>query len=138
MHEWLARGSTRGTGWVPILTEPAPLREVIVSGNGKDADLTISLADGRRFEMGAADVTVSADGPVTVRFKRIDDVNAEIRYSGADLEVRSARISFGPDGTDEFRDDVSEWLESSPHANPYRDSLGYCVDAEIVLAPARM
>jgi hypothetical protein len=33
--------------WMLLLEEPAPLKEVVILGNGKDCDFAISLGDGR-------------------------------------------------------------------------------------------
>jgi hypothetical protein len=51
----------KGT-WETILSGQVPLTEVVVDGNGKDCDLTIALADGRRLVAGANQVTVRAEG----------------------------------------------------------------------------
>jgi len=84
--------------------------------------------------MGAADVTVTVDGAMTVTFEQIDDGNVRISYSGPELEARSVRIGYGRYEVDEdFPRDVREWL-----AGGQKDDLRYCVDAEITLAQARM
>ena len=62
----------KGT-WETILSGRVALTEVVVDGNGKDCDLTIALADGRRLVAGANQVTVSVEGRVNVVVDAIDD-----------------------------------------------------------------
>jgi hypothetical protein len=122
----------KGT-WETILSGRVALTEVVVDGNGKDCDLTIALADGRRLVAGANQVTVSAEGRVNVVVDAIDDNNLEIRYSGPGLEVRSARVRYGNlEYQEEFRADLRAWLSGDAG----EDGLRYVVDAEITVASA--
>jgi hypothetical protein len=122
----------KGT-WETILSGQVPLTEVVVDGNGKDCDLTIALADGRRLVAGANQVTVSAEGRVNVVVDAIDDNNLEIRYSGPGLEIRCARVRYGNlERQEEFRADLRAWLSGGGG----EDGLRYVVDAEITVASA--
>jgi hypothetical protein len=56
------RAGAREPVWETIVSEPAPLAELVTEGNGKDLGLEVALAGGRRLQMGAGDVAVSADG----------------------------------------------------------------------------
>lgn len=110
------------------MPEPAPLAELVIEGNGKDLGLEVALTDGRRLQMGAADVTVSADGQVEMRLERIDDLNLKIRYAGPGLEIRSMQVRFpDPSWQEEFIADTRAFLADGKE-------LDYCVDAKIVLA----
>ena len=122
----------KGT-WETILSGRVALTEVVVDGNGKDCDLTIALADGRRLVAGANQVTVSAEGRVNVVVDAIDDNNLEIRCAGPGLEVRSARVRYGnPEYQEEFRADLRAWLSGGAGEG----GLRYVVDAEITVASA--
>lgn len=128
------------TAWETILAEPASLAEVVIFGNGKDCDLTISLLGGRHFLMTVDHVTVSADSMVTAEFKQVDDLNVKIRYSGPDLEARSVRIGYDdPDLAEEFRESVRKWLscDQDGEYDEENNELRWCVDAEIVLTSSR-
>lgn len=129
MNQWDRYFPHRGD-WESILPNPVQVKEAVLSGNGKDAYFALALSDGTRIEMSAADVTIHADGPMTVQINRLDDLNLEIRYSGSGLLARSARVRFdGYDWQEEFRSDVHEWL-----SNGGRGELGYAVGIEITLA----
>lgn len=94
MSHWTPSGYTRKQRvWHELLPEPAPLTELVICGNGKDLDLELMLASGHKLEMGAADITVSTDGPVEMRLERVDDRNLKIRYAGPSTEIRSMQVS---------------------------------------------
>jgi hypothetical protein len=114
--------------WQTIVSEPAPLAELVIEGNGKDLGLEVALAGGRRLQMGAAEVAVFSDGAVAMRLERIGDRSLKIRYAGPGLEIRSMQVRFpDPDWQEEFIADTSAFLADG-------DELNYCVDAKIVLA----
>ena len=115
--------------WHQLLPQPAPLAELVICGNGKDLDLEFRLADGRRLEMGAGDITVSTDGPVEMRLEHVDDLNLKIRYAGPGTEIRSMQVSW----PDRDQADFTENLRAY-RADPENESIGYCVDANISLA----
>jgi hypothetical protein len=118
-------------GWHSVLAGPAPLADVVIVGSGKDADILITLADGRELSMGADDVTVSADSSVQARITRLDDVNIQIRYCGPGLVARSVRVKYDsrdPEWQDEFLQRLRAWL-----AGDSSGELNFCVDADIVL-----
>ena len=130
MSRW---GSNDKGTWETILSGQVPLTEVVVDGNGKDCDLTIALADGRRLVTGANQVTVTTEGTVNVVVDRIDDNNLDIHYSGPGLVVRSARVRYGDlERAEEFRADLRTWLAGGAG----EDGLRYVVDAEITVASA--
>jgi hypothetical protein len=122
------RAGMREPVWETIVSEPAPLEELVIEGNGKDLGLEVTLAGGRRLQMGAGDVAVSVDGAVEMQLERVDDRNLKIRYAGPGLEIRSMRVRFpDPDGQEEFLADVRAFLADG-------NELSYCVDARITLA----
>ena len=128
----LGEGSADQDDWHSVLVGPAPLADVVIVGSGKDADIRIALADGKRLLMGAGDVTVSADSSVRARIQWLDDVNVEIRYCGPGLVARSVRVKYDsgdPEWQDEFHQDLRAWLASD---SSYE--FNYSVDADIVLA----
>jgi len=105
------RAGAREPVWETIVSEPAPLVELVIEGNGKDLGLEVALADGRRLRMGAGDVAVSAGGTVEMQLERIDDRNLKIRYAGPGLEIRSMRVRFpDPNRQEEFIADVRAFL----------------------------
>lgn len=126
MSQWHA--GAREPVWETIVSEPAPLAELVIEGSGKDLGLEVALAGGRRLQMGAGDVAVSADGAVEMQLERVDDRNLKIRYAGPGLEIRSMRVRFpDPDWQEEFIADVRAFLADG-------SELSYCVDAKITLA----
>ena len=126
MSRWSA--GAREPVWETIVSEPAPLAELVIEGSGKDLGLEVALAGGRRLQMGAGDVAVSADGAVEMQLERVDDRNLKIRYAGPGLEIRSMRVRFpDPDWQEEFIADVRAFLAGG-------SELSYCVDAKITLA----
>jgi hypothetical protein len=132
MPKWLGEHATDQGDWHSVVAGPTPLTEVVISGNGKDADILIALADGKELSMGADAVTVSADGRVQARFTRLDDVNVEIRYRGPGLAARSVRVRYDscdPEWQGKFREDVRAWVENDSSAE-----LNYYVEVDIVLA----
>jgi hypothetical protein len=95
---------------------------------GKDLGLEVALADGRRLQICAGDVAVSADGAVVMQLERVDDRNLKIRYAGPGLEIRSMRVRFpAPNRQEELITDVRAFLADG-------NELSYCVDANITLA----
>ena len=126
MSRWSA--GAREPVWETIVSEPVPLAELVIEGNGKDLGLEVALAGGRRLQMGAGDVAVSADGAVKMQLERVDDRNLKIRYAEPGLEIRSMRVRFpDPDWQEEFTADVRAFLADG-------NELSYCVDAKIALA----
>lgn len=126
MSRW--RAGARELVWETIVSEPEPLAELVIEGNGKDLGLEVALAGGRRLQMGARDVAVSADGAVEMQLERVDDRNLKIRYAGPGLEILSMRVRFpDPDWQEEFTADVRAFLADD-------NELNYCVDAKIRLA----
>jgi hypothetical protein len=122
------RAGAREPVWETIVSEPVPLAELVIEGNWKDLGLEVALAGGRRLQMGAGDVAVSADGAVEMQLERVDDRNLKIRYAGPGLEIRSMRVRFpDPSWQEEFIADVRAFLADG-------NELSYCVDAKITLA----
>jgi hypothetical protein len=116
--------------WETIVSDPIPVKDVVVLGNGKDSDLRITLTDGRTLDAGVSEFVVSTDGQVTMEYECIDDLNVQVRYSGPGLELRAGRLGYDdPDEEEEFRRHVREWLTRDLFAE-----LSFVVHAEITLA----
>jgi hypothetical protein len=119
--------------WQTILTGDLPLREIIWNGNGKDAELMITLTDDRSFTLPISDLTVASTAGLVVKTTPVSDLSVAVSFSGQDIVVRSMRVAFDsryPDMNTEFREDVRQWLAGES------DDLNYVVDADIDLRTA--
>jgi hypothetical protein len=124
----------RNTSWVSLPQADEPLGSVTHVGNGKDADMVIEFADGRRIELGVASVRVEADRGVLIETSALDDLNLEISYTGRNLSLRYGRIGFRTDEKwrAEFVDGARAWIESG-----CRGALSWVVHVELQLASAQ-
>jgi hypothetical protein len=104
---------TTATTWVDLPFADEALESVVHFGNGKDAELRLTFADGRRLVFDVGAVRVEVDGGVVVETSRWDDVSLIIDYRSADLRLRSAQIGYETERAAEareFRDSVRAWL----------------------------
>lgn len=94
--------------WVSLPFAGERLESVVHFGNGKDAELRLTFAGGRRvtLDISASVVRVKADRGVVVEVSSWDDVSLVIKYLGPDLHLHSGRFGF-PGGGDEW---VAEFL----------------------------
>jgi hypothetical protein len=122
------------TSWVSLPHTDEPLRSVTHVGNGKDADIVIEFADGRRIELGVATVRVEADRGVVIETSALDDLSLEISYTGPNLLLRHGRIGFSDDERwrAEIVDSARAWIESGCGGE-----LSYAVYVELRLASAQ-
>ncbi|QSB16879.1 hypothetical protein JQS43_11685 [Natronosporangium hydrolyticum] len=112
---------------LPFIDEP--LASVTHAGNGKDADLVIEFATGRRMEFGVSHARVETGDGIIVEVRPYDDATLTITYTGSGLTLRRGRIHFTDDERwlAEFLADAHDWVESGQR------TLGYVVHAELWL-----
>jgi hypothetical protein len=89
------------SNWVTLPFAGERLASVVHFGNGKDADLLLTFAGGRRVTLPVSGVRVEADRGVVVDASRWDDVSLRIEYLGSDLYLHSGRFGC-PGDRDEF------------------------------------
>ena len=98
----------REKNWKKIPVENLTLKELTISGNGKDCKLTISTKNPEKivaFEMRDPALHVELEGKMTTESFNEGDMDLGVRYTPAeDLKITLAEIDFP--GDDE------EWLES--------------------------
>jgi hypothetical protein len=109
------------------------LESVVQFGNGKDLELRIAFATGRRLKLEVGGVRVEVDGGVVVDTSCWDDVSLLIEYRGPDLSLHSGRFGDGEDGVDaDFTAEAQSWL-----ATGCEGELSWVVEAEIRLNSMR-
>jgi hypothetical protein len=121
-------------GWEPLMRRDAPVDVVTFSGNGKDADLSIQLSDGRTVTLGVGSVAVTAEGHVDVSISPLGDPFVEVKFSGADLVAREVQVRFDSpyeNDQEEFRKKVRKWT-----ARGLKGEFDWGVDAKVLLAQA--
>jgi hypothetical protein len=105
--------SRKVASWVTLPFAGERLASVVHFGNGKDADLTLTFAGGRRVVLPVSAVRVEADRGVVVDVSRWDDVSLRIEYLGSDLYLHSGRFGY-PGNFDqfvaEFPAEAQSWL----------------------------
>jgi hypothetical protein len=118
--------------WFTLPFVDEPLTSVTHIGNGKDADLVIECASGRRLEVGVSHARVETNHDILVEVSPYDDVTLTITYTGRGLTLRRGRIHFSDDERwlAAFLADAHAWVESGERA------LGYVVHAELWLGSA--
>lgn len=120
------------TAWVTLPWRDQPLRSVTHIGNGKQHELSIEFADGKRVDLASSTVRVEVDHGIVVETSPWGDTKLHIRYSGANLVLTGGRIGFDRESAATFPDDAQIWIEASSH-----DELLYTVDAELQLTSTR-
>lgn len=89
-----------GDGW--------ELRQLVIEGNGKDAELRLVIADGRRIELGCGHVKVAVQGSLLTEVMGPGDCSLRVRYShlaGGRLLLRTFSI-LHPGSEEEARSDL--------------------------------
>lgn len=123
--------AVNSTSWEELPLQGRPVREIAYIGNGKDADLVISFADGSRGTVGSHRVTINSAAPVRLTIESLDDLNVAVRVTGEGLAVGSGRLlnDFADDETfgAEIRDGVARW------ATPGRHEIGVAAPIELEL-----
>jgi len=117
--------------WEALPLNNRPIREIVYHGNGKDADLVITFADGSTGTVTSRHVTITSAVSTQLTIESLDDLNLAIRIAGPGLAIASGRVcnyyddheEFGP----EFRDDVAKW------AAPGNHDLGIVTPVELEL-----
>lgn len=119
------------TNWVDFPLIGNRLTSVRYQGSGKDAELVLAFADGRRVTLPVGRARVETDCGIIVTVSRLDDVSLSIEYTGPDLQLASARFGWPGDSRDEadFRADARSWL-----ADGCQDEFYWTIDADIRLA----
>lgn len=135
-HHWESKiaavfGAEDGRAIEVPLSDPR-LAEIVMFGNGKDADLALRLADGAVLEMGMGSLTIACASAVESTVRSHDDYNVVVRYSGTGLRISSLRVAFnlasGSDYFEPFDRDVQEWIDNS-----FVRALNYAVHVHITL-----
>src|SRR5215468_9959882 len=113
--------------WVTLPFAGERLESVVHFGNGKDAELTLTFAGGRRAVLPVNAVRVEADRGVVVDVSRWDDVSLTIQFLGSDLYLHSGRFGYPDDG--EFLACAESWLAAG-----CEEELSWTVEVELRLA----
>ncbi|MEU8887926.1 hypothetical protein [Streptomyces sp. NPDC048442] len=116
---------------VPLQGEP--LEELMLIGNGKDAEVIVVLGDGRRFVLGLGKgLRVHGCQGLVVETVPWGDISMVVRYSGPGLVISRMRCEVpkwaGCD-PEEFDVDLRRWVESGG-----REELAWALVVEIELA----
>jgi hypothetical protein len=124
--------------WKSLPLEGSVFERLTLLGNGKDKDMELVLADGRRFRMGADDLRVTGCAGMTVQATSVGDLSLRIDYVGANLMIRHARVGTpvyhwsGPRETEEdFEQALREFLRADG-----REELLWAVSLELELVAA--
>ncbi len=103
--------------------EGLALRELVMQGNGKDAEVRVVSADGRRFcfEIGGS-LRIAVRGTVLTEVQSLDDVSLRVRYTAEHLVLKRAQIHF-PGSEAEWEEDVAKLGSNAPLSwvIPYTD-----------------
>jgi len=91
------------------------LRELVVEGNGKDAEVYAIASDGRRFVFASSGprLRIEVQGAVLTEITGPDDATLKVRYTASRLLLREARVRY-PGSAEEWVDDVDA-LNSGRH-----------------------
>src|SRR5688572_24483120 len=92
--------------------EGIDLREFVVEGNGKYAEVTMVTREGRRFTFATSgsDLEISVQGTVLTEVTGPDDPSLQIRYSASRLVLVTARIHH-PGTAEECADDMAAFSD---------------------------
>ncbi len=103
--------------WKDLPIADKPIREIVYAGNGKDADLIITFADGSGGTVTSHYGSITSNSPTQLTIEALDDRDLAIRITGPDLVIASGRVHNYDDDewTPEFRDDVAKWAEPGKH-----------------------
>lgn len=125
-------GSRDVASWVTLPFAGERLASVVHIGNGKDAELWLTFASGRRVMLPVSAVRVEADRGVVVDASGWDDVSLRIEYLNPDLYLHSGRFGY-PGDRDEY---VAEFLAQAQSwlAAGCEKELTWVVKVELHLA----
>jgi hypothetical protein len=118
--------------WTELPLAGEHLSEIVLFGDGKDADVMVELLDTRRFVFGLGGaLRVHGCPGLETEVSKWDDRSLIIRYFGQNLKVAAVRLGV-PDEADaeELAADIHEWL-----ATDGVDDLLWAVSIEIEVAP---
>jgi len=119
------------TSWVTLPFAGERLASVVHFGSGKDAELRLAFAGGRRLMLPVNAVRVEVDRGIVVDVSAWDDVSIRIEYLGSDLYLHSGRFGFPDDGDAcdaRFLADAQRWLAAG-----CEEQLLWGVDVELRL-----
>ncbi len=96
--------------FVPLPIEGLVLRELLIDGNGKDAEWLAVAVDGRRFTIPVSGChwKIAVEGAVLTEVLGPGDLSLCVRYTAAHLVVREARIVHG-DNTEAVQRDIASF-----------------------------
>jgi hypothetical protein len=117
--------------WVEMPFAGERLASVVYFGSGKDAEVRLAFADGRRVTLPAGALRVEVDRGIVVDVSRWDDVSLRIAYLGPGLRLHGGRFGY-PGGGDEQADFLAaarSWLTAG-----CVEELLWGVDVELRLA----
>jgi hypothetical protein len=98
-----------------LAIEGLVLRELVMEGNGKDAEVQVVAADGRRFsfEVGGGHLRIAVSGAVLTEVQSIDDASLRMRYTAEHLVLKRARIAY-PGTEEEWERDMGRRGREGP------------------------
>jgi len=98
------------------------LKELVVTGNGKDAEVRAVASDGRRFVFGSSmpRLKIAVQGTVLTEVTGPDDATLKVRYTAGHLVLREARVRY-PGSAEEWGDDVDAMNRGFPMSWAIRD-----------------
>ena len=125
----------REVQWEALPLHNEPVREIVYSGNGKDAELVLTFPDGSTGTVPSHHVSIASAAPIQLTIESLDDLNLAVRISGTALAVAAARVvdyyfDDEAEGRAEFLEDVAKW------ATPGRHDLGIVTPVDIELTAA--
>jgi hypothetical protein len=101
--------------WEDVPLAQEPLTDIIVTGNGKDAEVVITLRDGRQYKVGHRWLGVTGCPGLQVETLGWDDSSLAVRYYGPGLAISRLQCEvpdWGDTGPDEFLEETRRWVES--------------------------
>ncbi|QIS14558.1 hypothetical protein [Nocardia arthritidis] len=117
--------------WEALPLHNKPVREIVYSGNGKDAELVLTFPDGSTGTVPSHHVSITSVVPIQLTIESLDDLNLAVRITGEALAVDAARVLnyYADDeaGGSEFLEDVAKW------ATPGRHDIDIVTPVEIEL-----
>ena len=93
--------------WRILPIEGLVLRELVVAGNGKDAEVRVVVSDGRccLFESRDPCLKIAVQGAVLTEVTGPDDATLALRYTASLLVLREARVLY-PGSAEEWASDM--------------------------------
>jgi hypothetical protein len=98
--------------WIEMPFAGERLESVVHFGSGKDSELRLVFATGRRVTLAVSAVRVAVDLGVVVDVSGWDDVSLRIEYLGPNLNLHSGRFGFEVDDDfdAEFAAEARSWV----------------------------